>query len=223
MKFTGRWTIEDGTLVAGKEPVGSPFGAYLVTDESFADFELEFEVWPTWSMDTGVVVRAAPHGGIGWQCLVDYRDEGGIAGFFGNGLGGAHCYPFFVMGRRNARGEVVGIDVHRARDANRGPLTHAADPEQFQRIWRWNDWNRFRLRCEGRRPRFTTWVNDLKIAELDTAALIWPGYNALTVAERLGPSGHVALEIHDASPSGKRELWGHGAVCRWRNLFLTAL
>ena len=82
--------------------------------------------------------------------------------------------------------------------------------------------NTLRIRCRGAIPTLTTWINDVKIAELDAANLQREGYNRDAVAALLGPRGHIALEVHHHTPNSP-ERWGHGAYCRWRNLFIRDL
>ena len=85
------------------EPPGSGFGAYLVTDGTYGDFELTFEVKPDWPADTGILVRASEDGTRGFQMLLDYRKSGGIGGFYGNGIGGFHAVAHNVDVRRDAQ------------------------------------------------------------------------------------------------------------------------
>src|SRR5260370_16770966 len=60
----GRWTVEDGVIVGGQDPPGSGVGSYLVTEETFGDFELQIEARPEWPADTGILVRTVPQGNI---------------------------------------------------------------------------------------------------------------------------------------------------------------
>ena len=55
---TGRWSVKDGVLEGGQDPPGSGRGAYLLSDDTFGDFELELEARPDWPIDTGIMVRA---------------------------------------------------------------------------------------------------------------------------------------------------------------------
>jgi hypothetical protein len=58
----GRWSVEDGAIVGGQQPPGSGLGAYLVTDNAYADNELGFEVKPDRPADTGVLLRTTELG-----------------------------------------------------------------------------------------------------------------------------------------------------------------
>ena len=69
----------------------------------------------------------------------------------------------------------------------------------------------------------TTWVNGVKICELDTASIRHPNYDRDAVAELLGREGHIALEVHDTDPRLGKARWWPGAVCRWRRIRLRRL
>ena len=76
----GRWTVEDGVIIGGQDPPGSGVGSYLVTEETFGDFELQIEARPDWRADTGILVRTNPQGNIGYQILLDHRPGGDLEG-----------------------------------------------------------------------------------------------------------------------------------------------
>ena len=59
LKHVGRWEVVEGAIVGGHEPADSLYGAYLVSEEKFADFELELEARPDWPADTGIMIRRA--------------------------------------------------------------------------------------------------------------------------------------------------------------------
>jgi hypothetical protein len=97
-------------------------------------------------------------------------------------------------------------------------LSYAADVDDFLAVWKWDDWNEIRTRCVGALPVITTWVNGLKIAELDTATLNSPNYDPEAVLALLGRRGHIALEVHDSGVFFRESRWGVGAQCRWKNI-----
>jgi hypothetical protein len=108
-------------------------------------------------------------------------------------------------------------------EEKRARLKHAADVGDFLDVWRWSGWNELRIRCVGALPVITTWVNGLKIAELDTATLDSPNYNPADVLGVLGERGHIALEVHDNDSMFGEARWGKGAQCRWRNIRIKEL
>lgn len=97
-------------------------------------------------------------------------------------------------------------------------LRYAADVDAFLTVWRWADWNEFRIRCVGALPIITTWINGLKIAELDAAKLDCPNDDPDAVLNSRGTRGHLALEVHENDALFGDARWGYGAACRWREI-----
>lgn len=222
----GRWEVVDGAIVGGQEPPGSELGAYLLSEKKFSDFELDLEARPDWPADTGIMLRAHELGSIGFQVLVDHRPNGGIGGVFGNGIGSFLAAPFTVDGDVQPGFRVTNLRAGNRESNFPAPtMSHAATFADFEKVWRPNEWNHFRIRCLGRLPVLTTWINGLKICELDTAKIATPGYDTEAVFRRLGPAGHIGFEVHDVnlkSPLGQ-DRWAIGAVCRWQNISITEL
>ena len=224
---TGIWEIVDGAIVGGHNPVDSIHGAYLVSDEKFGDFELELDANPDWPVDTGIMIRANRMPSLGYQVLVDYRPHGNVGGVYGNSLGNFLAGGFFMNGDR-----LPGFKMENLRaddtvgNAVRIKADYAASFDEFKNAWRMNDWNHFKIRCVGRLPLITTWINGTKMCELNTANIQdVPGYDAEKVAQRLGSAGHIAFEVHDVPPNAplRRNRWEVGAKCRWKNIFVTPL
>jgi hypothetical protein len=231
-KNTGRWTIEDGAIVGGQDPPGSGKGAYLVSKEKFGDFELIMDMKPDWKTDSGFLVRTLPGGSPGMQILVDHRPQGGIGGFYGNGIAGVHGMPFAIDAKYDKKGnpiQMIAADPDGKRvELNQKTwdiLKYAGDVDDFLKVWKWGGWNTIKVRCEGRIPTLTTWVNGLKISVLDMSAIEWNNYDAEACAEMMGRKGHISLEVHNnnfKSGMGK-DRWWPGAVVRWRNIFIREL
>ncbi|MEZ0493402.1 DUF1080 domain-containing protein [Kineococcus sp. TBRC 1896] len=217
------------TFVVGEQ--GTPgYGGYLVSDATFGDFELVIEVKPDWPADTGIMLRRRRDSWEGFQVLLDHRPSGGIGGFFGNGIGSFHVLPFAVDAELDADGTVARLvpddlatSAEPVTQDKIDRLSYAADVEDFLAVWRVGDWNTMRIRCVGAEPVITTWVNDVRIAELDTATLQAPDYDADAVHAVLGDRGHLALEVHDNDEMFGDARWGAGARCRWRNARLKEL
>lgn len=221
------WTVEDGAIVGRQQPLGSGYGGYLISDEMYGDFELTLELNPDWPADTGVMLRRRPDSWHGLQVLVDHRRSGSIGGFFGNGLGSFHAVPFAITAQLDAAGQPIGLrsdDPENSAEpftpAKAELLEYAASLDEFLAAWRWLDWNSLRIRCVGEQPQVTTWINDVKIAEIDLATLESPNYDADEVAAFLGPEGHIAFEVHDNDPLLGTDRWAPAAACRWRNIML---
>jgi hypothetical protein len=220
-----KWTVEEGALVGRQAPAGSGYGGYLVTDDTFGDFELSLEMKPDWPADTGVMIRRRPDTWHGFQVLVDHRKSGTIGQFFGNGLGSFHAVSFNVDVARGADGEPIGLveddpatTIEPITEAKRAALEYGATAAEFLEAWQFGDWNELRIRCVGRIPRITTWINGVPIGQLDASRPLAPDYDPEAVADLLGPRGHIAIEVHDNDPAMGEARWGVGAACRWRNI-----
>lgn len=177
-----------------------------------------------------MLVRTTPLGSQGFQILLDHRRSGGIGGFYGNGLGAFHALTHTVDAAYDSAGNPIGL-VAEDPETSLEPVTpdkqrllsYGAAAETFLAAWRWDDWNRFRIRCEGKYPLLTVWINDVMISQIDTAPLKYPGYDRDAAADLLGHAGHIALEVHDNDTTMGAARWGVGAACRWRNIQLREL
>ena len=226
MANTGRWVVEDGAIVGGQEPPGSGLGAYLVSDRTFRDFELELEARPDWRVDTGIMIRASAGGGVGIQVLCDHRPNGGIGGFYFNGTGGFLAAPFFLEGETDADGKLKRLFPSTLPQKQPAvPLNTGCDVKDFLAKWRVNEWNHFRIRCVGELPQLTTWVNGVKVAELDLAKLSHELWQPERVRATIAQPGHIAFEVHNIATNDLfgQDRWAKGAVCRWRNIRIREL
>jgi hypothetical protein len=222
--------VWEGAIVGEQDVGGGGFGGYLVSEEVFGDFELEIDAWPDWPADTGIMLRVTALGSQGFQVLVDHRKSGGIGGFYGNGIGGFHALSYNVDARYDETGQPTGVvledpagTLEPVTKDKHALLRFSAPPEDFFSAWRWQSWNTFRIRCEGDLPVLTTWVNGVRIYEIDTSAIEHPHYDREAVFRLLGREGHIALEVHDTDARLGPARWGPGAVCRWKDIRLQAL
>ncbi len=224
LRHTGKWSVIDGAIVGGQEPAGSGLGAYLITEKKFQDFELEFEANHDWPVDSGILVRQHPVGPLGYQISVEPRPRGNMGGFFANGIGNFRSAPYYLdaLELPGFRYTHLTQGIHDSRPF--WPLDYAAHFDDFAKVWRSDDWNRFRVRCVGKVPVLTSWINGLKIASLNYANVRLPGFDPDLALHYLGEPGHIGLEVHDSPPRGMgRNRWAPGAVCRWRNLTIQPL
>src|SRR5262252_3090782 len=105
----GRWVVEDGVIIGGQDPPGSGLGSYLVTEQTFSDFELQIEARPDWRADTGILIRTVPQGNVGFQVLLDHRPHGGIGGYYGNQLWNFHAWNYGFDGETGQDGRLVRL------------------------------------------------------------------------------------------------------------------
>ncbi|TNC51643.1 DUF1080 domain-containing protein [Rubellimicrobium rubrum] len=230
LRHTGRWTVEDGAICGRQDPPGCGLGAYLISDETFGDFELLFDARPDWPADTGIMLRASPLGSQGYQVLLDHRKSGNIGGVYGNGIGGFHAINFTLdvdhdlAGRPSAlRLEDPATTLEPIDNAKRALLSQAASGETFLSAWKWDDWNEFRITVCGALPTITTVINGTLVAELDAGRLPSEVFDAEGTLAVLGTRGHIAFEVHDNDSRMGDARWGPDAACRWRNIRLRPL
>jgi len=130
-----------------------------------------------------------------------------------------------MVSKKDSDGNIIGLAADDP-ETSAEPVTqdkidrlgYAANVDDFLAVWRWDDWNELRIRCVGALPTITTWVNGLKIAEVDTATMVAPDYDPSAVLGCLGNRGHLAFEVHDNDAVFGEARWGAGAQCRWRDI-----
>lgn len=230
LQHTGRWTVEDGAIYGRQDPPGSGLGAYLVSNETFDDFELWVEAKPDWPADTGIMLRASAVGSQGYQVLLDHRKSGNIGGYYGNGIGGFHAINFTLDVDPDASGRPTGLRLEDPAttcelisDTKRALLSQAASGKAFLSAWKWDDWNEFRITVRGALPIITIVINGTLVAELDATRLTAEVFDAEGTLALLGTRGHIAFEVHDNDPGMGDARWGPDAACRWRNIRLRPL
>ena len=150
--FGGQSTL-NVNIVGSHDPEDSMYGAYLVSNEKFGDFELELDAKPDWPADAGIMFRANKIATLGLQVLVDHRPHGNIGCIYGNSLGDFITASFYINGDR-----LPGFKVENLREdetigtATRVKPDYAISFDEFKEIWRVNEWNHFKIRCVGRIP-----------------------------------------------------------------------
>lgn len=171
---SGRWTVDDGVLLGEQDPPGSGNGGFLFTDRKYGNFELIIDMKPDWGIDTGVFLRANEKG-QGIQIYVDYHEHGDVGRIRGmypteNGVQTFIIRPYNIFGKYDADGKLLGFySKPDERDNVWDPfyLKYNASPEQCVDAWKIGEWNTMRVRCVGKYPRITVWINSAMIADFD--------------------------------------------------------
>ena len=217
----GRWAVEDGAIVGGQEPVGN--GGMLMTDREFGDFELLLELNPDWGIDSGVFLRTNEQG-VCFQVYVDYHDHGNVGWISTETVGGQKrmiIRPFDLFGTVGEDGKLKSLTSKPdEREIAWKPdyLLYSATAQTFLDTWKIGEWNSMRVRCVGKYPRLTTWINGVKMADFDGATSPQPDYKKEEIYRQLGAKGPIALQVH-----GGKQMWRSGAKCRWRNIRVKTL
>jgi hypothetical protein len=215
----GRLQVEKGVLTGEQDPPGSGNGGMLLTDNKYGDFELEIDLMPDFAIDSGVFIRTKETGEC-FQIYVDYRDNGLIGFVSTEGKDRMYIRPFCFDGVFDDKGNLIDLKImpdKRPEAWQPGFLAYHASPEQWKKAWKIGKWNKMRIRCTGKYPRITTWINNVKIAEFDGETCPSPLYKKEMLAESLGREGHIGLQVH----GGKG--WKEGSKCRWKNIRIKEL
>ena len=170
-KSGGKWVVENGAIVGCQDVPGN--GGIVVTDKKYGDFEVIVQMNNDFGPDSGLFLRSTEKGQA-YQYMVDYHDNGNLAGVYGEGLsGGIHARNFNF-------GPKPSI-IHVIEDANfKCPVT----PEQWKELWHHGEWNELRARIVGNPPKVTTWINGVKFMEFEDQE------------KRHPDEGMIALQVH---------------------------
>jgi hypothetical protein len=215
----GQWTVENGLLVGQQDPPGSGNGGIFLTNEKFGDFELSLDMHPDWGPDSGVFFRCTEEG-HGFQMFVDYHDGGNVGHLRGEMPGAFALKPFQIFAQPPGA-KPAGFTTRRDPRAEKWPAgvyESSCTAEEWLRVWRLNDWNTARIRCVGKYPQITTWINDLRVCHWNGETCTLPEYHKERVFEILGREGPIGLQVH-----GGKAMWPKGTVCRWRNISIKRL
>ncbi len=211
----GLWTVEDGVLTCEQDPPGSGNGGMLLTDRKFSDFELTLELRPDWGPDTGVFFRCTEEG-HGFQMYVDYHEGGNVGHLRGEMPGAFAIKPFQIHSKNGLDSPPTGFTTSTDPRAAKWPKNvyqYTCTPDEWLKAWRLNDWNKARIRCVGKYPQITTWINDLKVCHFDGEKCPLPEYDKDKVFGLLGREGAIGLQVH-----GGKAAWPKGKKARWRNI-----
>lgn len=218
----GHWQVENGVITGEQDPTGSGNGGILMTDKKYGDFELSVDLAPDWGVDSGIFLRTNELGEC-FQVYVDYHDNGFIGSVSTERDGKPRMInrPFYIDGIKDSNGKLIGFDT---KPDTRGAVSGGADylkynctPEQWKKAWKVGDWNTLRIRCVGKYPKITTWINGTKIAEFDSETSKNPQNKKEELFEAFGREGAIALQVHGGNG------WTKGAKCRWKNISIKEL
>ena len=208
----GTWMVEGGIITGEQDPPGSGNGGILLTDQKFADFELQLEIMPDFGIDSGLFFRATDIG-QGFQMMVDYLQGGVVGQIYGEQIGGFAASSLRLQGTTEDNGKLTSLNAEPNENQTNNPMTYAITPEDWVRAWKINDWNRIRVVCVGDYPVIKIWINDALVSDFNGATFEHPRYNREEVKKILGREGSIALQVH-----GGARRWATGAKSRWRNI-----
>jgi hypothetical protein len=161
--------IEDGSIVGGTMKRPIRRNEFLCTQEEFADFELRLEF---------KLVGALTNGGVQFRSrrIPNHHEVKGYQADAGQVFWGC----LYDESRRNK------------------VLASPLDKTKLDAAVRKQDWNRYRIRCEG--PHIQLWLNDVLTVDYTEPD------------DKIEQRGVIGLQIHSGQPS---ETW-------YRNIEITA-
>ena len=186
----GKWVLEEGAVVGSQDIPGN--GGIILTDRAFGNFEVIVEMKNDYGPDSGLFLRSNERGQA-YQYMVDYHNNGNLAGIYGEGLtGGIHHRNFDFLD------DVTKIQT---KDAL---IPCPIKPADWPTFWKHGQWNELRARIDGNPPKITTWINKVRFMEF-------------TDTEKRHPdAGSIALQVHGGGDFTKQ-------FVRYRNVRVKTL
>ena len=156
------WRIEDGALVGGSLAESVPTNQFLATTKSYTNFDLKLKF-------KLIGKEGFINAGIQFRStrIPNHYEMIGYQADLGEGFYGS----LYDESRRNK-------------------VLAAADKGALASVLKLNDWNEYRIRCEG--PRVQLWINGVQTIDYTETEPSIP------------QSGKIALQIHGG---GKAEAW----------------
>ncbi|MFO0977540.1 MAG: DUF1080 domain-containing protein [Planctomycetaceae bacterium] len=184
-----KYTVEEGTI-HGVTVEGSP-NSFLMSEQEFGDFELEFEVKVNDQLNSGCQIRSRG------KTEADVDAEAAKSGRKPQGEGGLgrfHGPQVEIEASPGQAGYIYGEATPY------GWLSEEPKDEKHSHDYMKNgEWNKFRIVAQG--PRIQTWINGNKVADLTHEGIY-----------KTHPKGHIGLQVHGiAKGTGPFEV-------AWRNI-----
>jgi hypothetical protein len=148
------YDAKDGMIVGTSVPNSD--NSFLCTKKKFSDFELEFDVKCDKELNSGVQIRSESKPDYQNLRVHGYQVEIAVDGFSGG------IYD----------------------EARRGKFLNAETPsEQVRQLLKQNEWNHYRIVCNGN--RIQTWVNGTQVTDL---------------TDDMTRTGFIGLQVHGVGP-----------------------
>jgi hypothetical protein len=182
------WTIENGAFV-GRQTAGNQ-GGIMMTDKTYKDVEVIFEVKIDWGCDSGFFIRTTA-GDRAYQVNIDHLQDSGVGTIYGEGFAQELKYrPYFLTDM----GATVVKDP---------ALTPIFDLGKWSTIWKPTDFNKIRARVEGNPPRMQVWISELQVIDFTDQML----------RAEIDATGPLAIQVHNGS-----DRWTPNGSVQFRNV-----
>ncbi len=156
------WRIEDGALVGGSLTEKVPHNEFLATTKQYGNFELRLKFKLT---GTDGQINAGVQ--FRSQRIADHFEMIGYQADLGEGYYGS-LYD----------------------ESRRKKILVAADKEALAKVLKLNEWNDYRIRCEGRHIQL--WINDVQTVDYTEPD------------EAIEQTGYIAVQIHGGGKAEAR-------------------
>lgn len=164
---TATYTVVDGAI-KGETVDGSP-NSFLLSNEQYGDFELEFEVKVHDKLNSGVQIRSREKSEADVAVSTEKKKNNDLGRFFGpqveiEASPGQAAYVY---------GEATG----------RGWLSKEPNEGAAHQHMKNGEWNKFRIVAKGN--TIQTWINGTEVATLVDDEIF-----------KTHPKGHIGLQVH---------------------------
>jgi hypothetical protein len=223
----GIWLVDsvNGLLFANQNANGA--GSVLMTNKSFANYELVFDLWPGFGNDAGVFNRVTASGNC-YQTGIDYITNSSVGGayFEGGYTGGSRNVDPYVFGANKA---TITIGTNSNTTNRLDTLTKLyGNPSAFgcpaggcgvsnwTAVWDTGGWNQMRVKFYGSGASASDKVHNFAwIRKLGATEWVPTLRDSVQYATPANPLG---LQIH-----GTKAQWGNANGNWYRNIKLRPL
>lgn len=212
----GVWIADPSSHIIYSREEGQN-GDILVTNQSFDNYELILDLWPTFGNDGGIFNRVTTSGSC-FQATIDYIQGSSVAGAYNEkswAPANINDDPFrFNAGPANPAITSWTTFTKDQNPASFGCSAGGCTSADFEKVWDLNGWNQMRVKfydglTTGRSVHMKTWIRKL-------GAPNWvPVYDKQVAT--VTPANPLALQIH----GGGR--WKAGSYNLYRNIKIRKL
>jgi MYXO-CTERM domain-containing protein len=183
------WTVVDGALVGGQTE--GQQGGILMTEATYQDVEVIFEVRIDWECDSGFFFRTT-EGNRAYQVTIDHMSDSSVGTLWGESFPEQlRAIPYWLTD--NGSTAIV------APDRTEEPIF---DLGLWPSIWNPTDFNEIRARVEGNPPHIQVWISDTQVTDFTDSVL----------RSDVNESGPLAIQVH----GGDR--WVQDGTVAFRNI-----
>jgi len=224
--YGGIWLVDsaNGLLFANQN--GNGAGSILMTNKSYDNYELVFDLWPSFGNDAGVFNRVTASGSC-YQTGIDYISGSSVGGvyFEGGYTGGSRNFdPYVFSANRtisigtnsNADNRLDTITKRFSNPVEYGCPATGCGPSNWTTIWDTAGWNQMRVQFFGTGASASSkvhnfaWIRKLGSTKWVPTIRDSVQYNT--------PANPIGLQIH-----GTVAQWGNRKGNWYRNIRLRPL